>query len=308
VLETDEKVPYGDMPEYNSSTPTKTATAQYTFAFAGWDTAVSEVTGDVVYTAIYTEHIRSYTVTWVVGSQTKTTVCEYGSMPTPPSGFEVGKSIVDNGTTYVIDKWNVSTVTSNATYTAEFSFTGSITSKVSKYGGRTGGFDMAKMYDDTILGSSLNGLNFGSATAMRYVQYYGLNFSELQNYRDVKITRFEISVLLSQYSGSKNSYFGCNIATNLNASQSSGANYDTYTDLGDGFKYMANNEDLPSYSSGAVEKVLTSTEFPKALEWINNNLNAVINGLNSPTFGIRVGGYQVYADNLKMTIYFTAKS
>lgn len=431
VLETDEKVPYGDMPEYNGATPTKPTTAQYTFAFAGWDTAVSEVTGDVVYTAIFTQHIRSYTIkfvdyngsvlksesleygsmptaptasrtgydftgwdksivavageatytaqytikkftikfvdyngtvlstqtveygksptvptptrtgydftgwspavttatanktytaqysikyftiTWKVGSQTKTTSCAYGSTPTPPSGFEVGKSIVDNGTTYVIDKWNVSTVTSNATYTAELSFTGSITSKVSKYGARNGGFKMEQMYNDTILCPSpktYDGMNFGTATSMRYVQYYGLDFSELQNYRDVRITSFEISVLLAQYSSSNNSYFGCNIATNLNANQSNGESYDTYTDLGDGFKYMVNNKDLPAYESAVEEATLTSAEFPKALAWMNNNLDAVISGLNSPTFGIRVGGYQVIADNLKMTIHFTAKN
>ncbi len=61
VLEEDE-TEYGKIPTYDSSTPTKAATDKYTYSFAGWDTVVSEVTGDIVYTATYTEHIRSYTL------------------------------------------------------------------------------------------------------------------------------------------------------------------------------------------------------------------------------------------------------
>ena len=116
VLETDEKVPYGDMPEYNSSTPTKPSTAQYTFAFAGWDTAVSEVTGDVVYTAIFTQHIRSYTIKFVDhnGTVLKSDVLEYGSMPTAPTPSRTG---------YNFTGWDKSVVavTGEATYTAQYS-------------------------------------------------------------------------------------------------------------------------------------------------------------------------------------------
>ena len=115
VLETDEKVPYGDMPEYNGSTPTKTATAQYSYAFAGWDTAVSEVTGDVVYTAIYTQHIRTYTIKFVDydGSELKSEVLEYGSMPIAPTPSRTG---------YDFTGWDssVTTVTGDKTYTAQY--------------------------------------------------------------------------------------------------------------------------------------------------------------------------------------------
>jgi len=116
VIETDVKVPYGDMPEYNGATPTKASTAQHEYRFAGWDTAVSEVTGDVVYTATYTEHIRSYVIKFVdhSGSVIKSEELEYGTMPTAPS--------VPTREGYDFTGWDktVVAVTGEATYTAQY--------------------------------------------------------------------------------------------------------------------------------------------------------------------------------------------
>ena len=54
---------YGQTPAYNGETPTKESTAEFDYAFAGWDPEIAIVTGDATYTATYTATRRSYTVT-----------------------------------------------------------------------------------------------------------------------------------------------------------------------------------------------------------------------------------------------------
>ena len=48
------EIEYGKLPVYEKDTPTKAATVQETFTFAGWDKEISKVTGEAVYTATYT--------------------------------------------------------------------------------------------------------------------------------------------------------------------------------------------------------------------------------------------------------------
>ncbi|MBQ9827183.1 MAG: hypothetical protein IJM62_00715 [Lachnospiraceae bacterium] len=53
VLEVDEKVPYGTMPEYNGSGPERESDGKYNYTFIGWDPEIVEVTEDATYTAQY---------------------------------------------------------------------------------------------------------------------------------------------------------------------------------------------------------------------------------------------------------------
>lgn len=419
VLETDEKVPYGDMPEYNSSTPTKPSTAQYNFAFAGWDTAVSEVTGDVVYTAIFTQHIRSYTIKFVDhnGTVLKSEVLEYGSMPTAPTPTRTGydftgwdKSVVAvtgeatytakysikyytikfvdyNGTVlstqsvaygstptaptapsrtgydfagwgtivsvtgeatytaqYTVQKftitfmdWNgtilstqtveygktpttpnnptrdgysflgwdsaVTTVTGNKTYTARYAKAASVTAYVSNYGAKTG--TNFKDPSDMWGTGSTDYAFCAHYTVPQSCLYYGMNFSELQNKKNVQITGVSIFVQAKSQgtSSSGATAVGVTVITNLNTAQSTGESYDTYTDLGDGEKIFVSGE--PKNLNTWQTYSISSDNFPNALAWMKNNINKVINGVSSGTFGLRLRLQYAAAKQLGMTIHYT---
>ena len=120
VLQND-KVAYGEKPTYTGDTPTKAATAQYTYVFKGWSPAVSNVTGDATYTAVFDEIVNEYTVTWMNGD----TVLQSGKVAYGTKPAYTGDTPTKAATaqyTYVFKGWSpaVSNVTGDATYTAVF--------------------------------------------------------------------------------------------------------------------------------------------------------------------------------------------
>ena len=62
VLEDSYSVTYGTMAEFLGPNPTREATIDYTYDFAGWTPALGPVTSDVTYTATYTQKPRMYTI------------------------------------------------------------------------------------------------------------------------------------------------------------------------------------------------------------------------------------------------------
>ena len=121
VLETDENVEYGAEPEYNGNTPTKAADVQYTYTFNGWVPAVSPVTGDVTYTAVFSETLNEYTVTWKNGDTVlKSEQVAYGN--TPVYSGETPTKEGDAQYSYTFTGWDpeIAEVTGAVTYTATF--------------------------------------------------------------------------------------------------------------------------------------------------------------------------------------------
>ena len=62
----EEEFPYMDPPVYHWETPLRDADAQYTYDFEWWNPWIHPVTWAQVYTAVYTETLNEYTITWDV--------------------------------------------------------------------------------------------------------------------------------------------------------------------------------------------------------------------------------------------------
>lgn len=121
-LETDTDVPYGTTPTYDGATPVRASDAQYSYTFANeWTPAVHAVTGDAVYKAVYTQNLRSYTVTWrdEDGSVLREDTVPYGQIPNY-GGTPV--KAADHEYTYTFGGWNtpVVAVTGDQSYTATY--------------------------------------------------------------------------------------------------------------------------------------------------------------------------------------------
>ena len=100
------------------STPTKAATAQYTYAYKDWDKALTGVTAPRSIYATYTETLRKYTVKWMNGSTVLETDAgvPYGTVPT----YNGSDPVDTDGKPWQGWSPEVAPVTGDATYTAVF--------------------------------------------------------------------------------------------------------------------------------------------------------------------------------------------
>lgn len=106
VLETDENLTYGTTPSYDGATPTREATAQYTYTFSGWSPQINQVTASVTYQAQFTPTLRTYTVTFFADdgiTVLDTVTVDYGSDAAYSRGTPVKNATEEY--TYVFEKW-----------------------------------------------------------------------------------------------------------------------------------------------------------------------------------------------------------
>ncbi len=82
-----ESLPYGSTPVYKGTTPTKDATAQYTYTFENWDKPIEAVKKNATYTATYSSVVNSYLVTFNThgGSNINSQTVPYGGHVTQPA-------------------------------------------------------------------------------------------------------------------------------------------------------------------------------------------------------------------------------
>ncbi len=121
-----ESVEIGDTPSYSGATPTKTATAQYSYTFKDWDKPLTAVTEDTTYTATFNEMLREYTVTFVDEDGT-TVLKESTSYPYGTQAIDIVKPIdpYKNPSaeyTYTFASWTpeVTTVEKDVVYKAVY--------------------------------------------------------------------------------------------------------------------------------------------------------------------------------------------
>ncbi len=125
VIETDENVEYGAAPSYDSETPVKAATAEYTYTFKGWDKEFVPVTEDVTYTATFDSVANKHTIKFVNwdGTELQSGDVKHGELPVY-NGAQPTKA--DNEQfVYTFSGWSpeIAEATEDATYTAQFTET-----------------------------------------------------------------------------------------------------------------------------------------------------------------------------------------
>ena len=115
------QVEYGTVPTHGD--PGKKATAEFTYAFTGWDAAPLAVTGPATYVATFGQTKRSYEITWKMddGSVIDVETYAYGETP---SHADADKAETEEWV-YAFTGWKEtpSMVTGPATYVATFSAT-----------------------------------------------------------------------------------------------------------------------------------------------------------------------------------------
>ena len=87
---------YGATPVYVGETPTKEATAQYTYTFSGWNPEIATVTADATYTAVYSSTVNQYTATISPNDETM------GSVDVSEVTADYGTAISASGITLTI--------------------------------------------------------------------------------------------------------------------------------------------------------------------------------------------------------------
>lgn len=117
---------YGTTPSYTKETPTKPEDDEYTYEFAGWNPAITRVTGSKTYTAVFNAIPKAFNVTWADYDGTVLETDENvdpGTVPTYDGAEPKRENTAQY--TYKFTGWTpeVVAVDKSATYTATYSET-----------------------------------------------------------------------------------------------------------------------------------------------------------------------------------------
>ena len=127
-LEKDLDVAEGTTPSYDGTTPVKAPTETKEYVFNGWTPAVTPVSSDVTYTAVFTEQTRKYNIRYETeeGDLLRVDMVPYGEVP-DYGGDPTLDSTAQYSYAFVSWDREFEPVSGDATYVARF------TSTVNKY-------------------------------------------------------------------------------------------------------------------------------------------------------------------------------
>ncbi len=122
ILEVDELVNMNTTPKYDGVTPAKYSTAQYSYQFIGWSPSIAVVTSNQTYKAVYSEILKTYTVTWLNDDQSIITSKEYsyGEVPSLTDISPMKESTSQYDYEFIGWDQSYSVITSNQTYIATY--------------------------------------------------------------------------------------------------------------------------------------------------------------------------------------------
>ncbi len=115
-----ESIEYGILPSFNMDLPKRESTAQYEYSFKGWDNDIKAVDGDITYTALFNESIRSYNIKFINDDDTliSETKLEYGVDPIVPTPSKASTAEFDY--TFVGYDRPIERVSGDASYKAVY--------------------------------------------------------------------------------------------------------------------------------------------------------------------------------------------
>ncbi len=152
-------IAYGNKPEYKGTVPTRTASAKYSYTFAGWNPAIENVTGPATYTALFDSTLNNYTVVFMNGTTVlQNSFIAYGEVP-EYKGAEPSRKATDKYS-FKFTRWSpaIEFVTKNTTYEAIFDSTEIVKSSSSSNPGSSS--------SEKIESSSSSELNTLAATSL----------------------------------------------------------------------------------------------------------------------------------------------
>ena len=151
----------GEMPAYEGETPTRDATAQYTYTFKTWDKDIVEVTEAATYTALFDSTVNKYMIKFIVDGNADSVEVAYGTKADSLKVPATTKKSTDKYS-YTFKEWDkkLADVTETATYTALFDSTvnkymvkfvvnGKVDSAMYAYGTKAADIKTPKVASDT---------------------------------------------------------------------------------------------------------------------------------------------------------------